>query len=481
MIFYVPINLDLKQLIFKHLILSKELKVTEGKIAFICHSLFSSIIMHRSEIEDSDNPYVPLCSKILDLAVHDYSKSLQFLLETGIIESDNSYLAGDKCKGYCFKNPYRDREFKKVYIEDFRLKKGLKRLKDHYQRENKRMMRGYGFLEKPWRTNKLKIDAKGAYRWIDENITKDVHNSILKRSVDSLWGREYRLRFSGDGHRHYSLLTNLKRELRNFLTYDGKEMVSIDIKNCQPFLVLALFKESFWENRDDMLSNNQCLKRLNPQIFAQITDNVIDGITGNIIDAIIMLLKSSVSRYGKEASLKKYEDLVVKGKLYEHIQEHFCQIYPDRFDNRDNTKREFLRLMNVDPKVENQPFYKPCQTFDQHFPEVYQLFRLIKSTNYTILPIILQRIESYLLIDVICKRISDLEPQIPIFTIHDSILTTRGNEGFIEDIITDEFTKWIGYPPKLDIKHLTPENLLQDGMEEFTPLGPFDFSKVKAA
>ena len=69
MIFYVPINLDLKQLIFKHLILSKELKVTEGKIAFICHSLFSSIIMHRSEIEDSDNPYVPLCSKILDLAV----------------------------------------------------------------------------------------------------------------------------------------------------------------------------------------------------------------------------------------------------------------------------------------------------------------------------------------------------------------------------------------------------------------------------
>jgi hypothetical protein len=46
-------------------------------------------------------------------------------------------------------------------------------------------------------------------------------------------------------HRFFSRLTSLQKELRNFITYDGLPLVSIDIKNSQPSLANVLFKPDF--------------------------------------------------------------------------------------------------------------------------------------------------------------------------------------------------------------------------------------------
>ena len=82
--------------------------------------------------------------------------------------------------------------------------------------------------------------------------------------------------------------------------------------------------------------------------------------------------------------------------------------------------------------------------------------RLIKEIEYTYLPIILQRIESYLLLDVICKKISERDSGILTFTIHDSIITTKGNESIVEEIILHEIESWTGYKPRLELEDLLP-------------------------
>jgi hypothetical protein len=47
-------------------------------------------------------------------------------------------------------------------------------------------------------------------------------------------------------HRFHSNLTCMKSIYRNLLTYDGQKLVSIDIKNSQPYLSTKLLDPKFW-------------------------------------------------------------------------------------------------------------------------------------------------------------------------------------------------------------------------------------------
>ena len=60
--------------------------------------------------------------------------------------------------------------------------------------------------------------------------------------------------------------------------------------------------------------------------------------------------------------------------------------------------------------------------FNQLFPHVNSIFRMLKKEYHSSLAIMLQRIESYIVLEVICKMISKDFPDLPIFTIHDSIV-----------------------------------------------------------
>jgi len=174
---------------------------------------------------------------------------------------------------------------------------------------------------------------------------------------------------------------------------------------------------------------------------------------------IITLRKTSEAIAGKAFGLNNYTNLVVNGGFYEYIQKHFKSLYPDRFYSRDKVKQEVLRIFNVENNRTGANFYKPCKTFHSHFPEVSEMFTLIKEIQSNYLALILQRIESFLIIDIVCKKISELHPEILFLTIHDNIITTKGNEGIVKKIMTAEIEKWTGHKPKLDCTMLKPEKI----------------------
>ena len=80
------------------------------------------------------------------------------------------------------------------------------------------------------------------------------------------------------------------------------------------------------------------------------------------------------------------------------------------------------------------------------------MFPLIKKLDKTNLPRLLQRIESHLILLVISKRISRERPDLPIFTIHDSIVTTEGNEDYVQQVMAEELEKAIGFSQKFSIE-----------------------------
>jgi len=89
------------------------------------------------------------------------------------------------------------------------------------------------------------------------------------------------------------------------------------------------------------------------------------------------------------------------------------------------------------------------------------VFAKIKSKDKTLLPRLLQSIESHLMINVIAKRIAEEYPNAPIYTIHDSITTTEEYVDAVEQIMKEELSKAIGHPPEIAKEEWCKSNMVK--------------------
>jgi hypothetical protein len=91
--------------------------------------------------------------------------------------------------------------------------------------------------------------------------------------------------------------------------------------------------------------------------------------------------------------------------------------------------------------------------FKVNFPDVYEVFAKLKKKNHAALSHVLQRIESTVIVERSAKRIADEQPNLPIFTVHDSIATTKGNEEYIARIIKEETHDYTGVHAQIGFEH----------------------------
>ncbi|MBM3401068.1 MAG: hypothetical protein FJY21_01915 [Bacteroidetes bacterium] len=120
------------------------------------------------------------------------------------------------------------------------------------------------------------------------------------------------------------------------------------------------------------------------------------------------------------------------------LNQKFDELPPDTISDLTST------LIELDDRIQS---YK--RDLKLNFPEVYEVFRLIKVKDHTLLARLSQRIESTIMIQYAAKRIAEEKPDLPIFTIHDSIATTVGNEDYVASVIKEEVLKLTGLKVKL--------------------------------
>jgi hypothetical protein len=101
----------------------------------------------------------------------------------------------------------------------------------------------------------------------------------------------------------------------------------------------------------------------------------------------------------------------------------------------------------------------PKRIFGDVFPSVYDHFAFIKSGQSNLLAKVLQTLESELVLRRIAKRIAKERPKLPVFTIHDSITTTVGNEDYVREIMTKEMQKGMNLTPSIKTELWTPDNI----------------------
>ncbi len=418
-------------------------------------SLLTEIPANNKELL-SDSGFVPINAQILQSSIHDYSRYLTYFIENTIMETDNQYIKGQKSKCFRFTDQFQT-PITPVVIDNKRYIQTLNTLSKY----EIRMIKKYYYLFK-WFNDDLNIDFPKAneYIWqqLKNNRALHIENALLKfnsyfLNIDRFNKKNFYFIVDTSVSRLHTNIVVMKSELRNFISYGGKNLVSIDMSNSQPYLSTVLLNETFWKKEIFAGNLNIYSALRKPHLLKQ----VLSEKSINNILSYIMLVRSAESI--DNSGFEQYIHEAANGTLYQYINRQFEIISGHKIRDKKKLKEIIFRVLYTDNRFIGQREAEPKRIFRAIFPEVYELFKLLKKTDSTLLPRLLQTIESKMMLDVIAKRIAKEKPNMPLFTVHDSIVCPVGNENYCAKVIKEEMKKAIGIEPSLKFEYWSPENL----------------------
>jgi hypothetical protein len=382
--------------------------------------VISIIACHIQKNKES----APLKMVYLKKLVPQADKYMKGLIDLGIVLRTGNYIPGEVSYKYKF-SPEYDSRYITVSLENAKL---IRRIKKTHEDTEKTMQTIHGRSDQIKFLKKLTIDDNwmsfiNAYLLYDTNeYDKNLQSAIRIMNGDIFYSVD---RTSG---RFHSNITNMAKGLRQFLRINGEPLVNIDIKNSQPYLSTLILT--------------------NPGKVAGMTKN----------HAFALLLQSL--KVPKSKDVTKYINLVVSGQLYEFLMAEFDK--KGLRLTRDETKKQVLRILFDRNRLPENELNRKCKTiFRQLFPNVNKVFNKVrgykrggKFISYKRFAILLQTIESYLILEVILKRIYRELPGIIAVTIHDSIMTgaITNQADAIHKIMMDELTSFVGFAPKISLE-----------------------------
>lgn len=316
---------------------------------------------------------------------NDYSFYMKFLIENGIIRLSSDYLVGKKTKTYS--------------LTEYTLKSDVFR----YSNRNSKIIQRYinnVLSVQVVKSNQSWIEPSIKSKLVEDLFSVSINNEMAINIVNSykedkdIFNKNlYSVECIRDGHifynfdnygRMHSNFTILKSKIRTeCLLIDDEEVSEIDIKNSQPmFLTLLLSKNlNFIKDKEEY---------------------------------------------------EFFKRSVINGTLYKYFMDE-CDI-----ENRKQVKELIYKVFfgRNSNDYENKMFKKL-------FPCIYSFIKKYKVDNgdYRSLAYYLQRSESNLLFNNIIKHIILIEPEIKLFTIHDSICFPVRYRETVERIFNSEINK----------------------------------------
>ncbi|NDK54770.1 hypothetical protein [Pontibacter fetidus] len=497
MIINLPIDLNLDEHIKKYST-SKIENFSKGKLAFML-SLLISVPAHNKDIAKNDDGWVPLSSVELAKIAKNYTQYLDYASglhclslddDARLIEIDKTYSTVDhKSRQYRFREKYRlNTSLTEVISNDKVLNRRIEKERRQQWNQTKKLYPNLVL----WFNRDLQIDGAEARAYIQQLMkqeeatgksTKSMRYLAMLQNVVSIENGRFHMKVDGNIQRLHTNLTNMKSELRHFLTYKGQPLVSVDITSSQPYLSLVLFNPAFYQGHvDTQLSNaKRNTRKFNistvaPRVFQELSGTKASKISKNIVEKAQGKIKqpstsssqlSSLimfSKYVYTADLQdvaKYELEMSKGSFYEYLAYKFIRKTAHIYVYRKEIKAVVFTVLFTGNNFLGQEGGELKQEFKRVFPNVYELFKLLKKGDKGRLARLLQSVESWLILDKISTRISRERSDLPIFTIHDSILTTRGNEGYVRNVMEEELERYIKVKPQLAISYLEPDNIIE--------------------
>ena len=442
-----------------------------------CRWIVHSIIQLSSDkrYNNKSGEYVPLNSVVLKKnCSNNYYVYLEGLLNNGIIECDELYSkATHESFGFKLSDKYATSSLQHLTLTDQFLVRRIRKYRKEKIEELKIKAAPIAHLVRWLTYSGLELDAEAAFEFL-EKYTKKLTSELSKRNLKKKyqkkqeafvlrryykiknqiesWGSNKHISIDDAGGRLYSPITGIPSLFRNFLTYKGKELVGFDIKNSQPLHFITMLKKEFWKS----YTTGMTLKRLDEELWGYLQGE-------EDYSSTIMFQESSETQYRQGFDNYTFKNLVQNGKLYEFIcykffNKHITKGGLDRFSTRAKTKQEFMHMMYHNPKVPHSKAKAVFADFEHLFPTEASVMNLMKKRKYNDFPIILQKLEAQMLLHRVSKRVYDVNPDIPLFTIHDSIITTKQHASTLKYILEDEYQKLLGFIPQFEKTEYSEHN-----------------------
>ncbi len=405
---------------------------------------------------DSNNGYINLSSSMMQTVVHNYNEYIEYLVKHRVIRRDKRYIPGVHSRGYILNGINHDSEVALVEINDSLIRRNRAKEFRKNESDKKKLSTKYSYLTK-WFNEKLQIDERGALEKVEElfpepkgpirgvkkgKASKMTKKYCAKLAIHKIAKQDYHYSVDDNVGRFHSNLTNIKKELRHFITYDGETLVNVDIKNSQPLLSSVLFDPSFYTNKKKG-------QRVNLYDFPSLFQYLVNNNKYTYTHTIIMLVKTLQKLDNKE--VKQYLRMAKSGNFYQELSK---AMYPKQAFEKVKMKELTYKVFFSSNRSIQGMNNRTKKEFKRKFQGIYEMFAAIKRKNHRALSHILQRIESEIMIQNVSKRISLEHPTLPIYTIHDSILTTDGNQEYVAKIIKEEAFKITGLKVSLGIEIL---------------------------
>lgn len=369
---------------------------------------------------------IPISSTMLRSVFTNYSDYINLLIKLNLIAMVKDYYKGAGSRKYKIVGYSEIKSWSKVEI------KNQKTLDKYYKRKEERrklVEKKYNFLTK-WFNEKLNFTSEFPIQSIAEcGPDSPNYNSIfyLHTHYEQIVNHEFHYSTDQFGGRFYSNLTNLKKDYRKYLWYDGNLLAAIDIKNSQPFFLAVLINNMERPDFDKWLNN----LLLTPDI----------RINKNLKKAFY-----NVNQFGNNFRYEEEEfiHLVCSGELYSFISQNLdCTI--------SHAKNIILPyLFGEDNRISNDA--RPLRDFfKKQWPDIYHFISELKKGDNTIFSKIMQSVERYYVLMVV-EKFSALYPDVCVYTIHDSIVTLDSHINELQIFATKILAEETGLKPKLKLE-----------------------------
>jgi hypothetical protein len=372
----------------------------------------------------------PLKMTYIKKLVPQGDKYLSGLIELGVIIRSGFAIKGQTSYKYGFAPDYKSK-YLSFPLNNARLIRRIEKAQNEVLKVSVKSIRSHS--EQTKYLKQLTI-SDNFNEFIESHYTTetDQYNSILGSATRIINGEIF-YSIDNTSGRFHSNITNMAKGLRPYLRIKGEPLVNIDIKNSQPFLSTILLTDP---GKVSYLTNNPAFALL------------------------LQSLKVSLNQ-----DVKQYISLVISGQIYEYLMTEFAK--EGLTLSRTETKRQVLRILFARNRMPKDEINKKCrQIFKNRFPTVHRIFSKVRGSekgdkfqNFKRFAILLQRIESYLMLDVILKRIYKELPGTIAVTVHDSIMTgiLTNNVEAVRKIMIDELTFFIGFQPQIKIEGINEE------------------------
>lgn len=438
---YIPSNIEMENIVSEN---TPSFKYNIDCFKYILH-LISSIPINN---KDTDFEYVPINSKLLQRRIRSYRYYLDYLVFHNIILENKQYIPGKISRSFKV-HPNFISEIKPTFIYKRTLIKSILNYIDignpkrNYLNEDPSE---YTYLTK-WLNKDLCIDFRGAKTY----LAKIRETEILEIGLEKAWLKfnsrlitvykikrcQHSSKIDNTSGRLHTVLTQIKGDLRQFIYYKEKNLVSIDVVNSQPYLATVL---------------------LDPKAFLKNNLYNIISIYNNKFKENIP--PSLLPYYGSKNLCKakdelKFIDWVSSGLFYEKFGEEINSTQKININSLEKRKlakaAAFNTLFSPNTSIS---YNKNIKNFKLIFPTVYKRFSIIKQGKgrHNTLACTLQHLESNLILKNIAKNFSIKYPNEAIFTIHDSIITTKENIKNAYSIMESVLEKATGIKPILKME-----------------------------